>query len=344
MNEILVRRVGETGRVTLNRPQALNALTHGMVKIMAEKLEQWRNDDRIKLIFVDGTGSRGFCAGGDIVMLYQTGRETPELGRSFWRDEYQLNLVISRYPKPYVVLMEGIVMGGGIGLSAHGSHRVVTEMSMLALPEASIGFMPDVGSTWLMARAPGKLGEYIGATGARLNGADAIYAGFADHYVRSAQLSNVSLALESEADPEAIVEFFEPKPVSELEKHAAEIEQIFDGSPVPEMLKRLDAMPGEFAAKTAAAIRRNSPLSVAATLEAIRRARSASSLAECLAIEYRFAHRCLEGHDFYEGVRAAVIDKDKSPRWNPADHAMIDKAMVDAALAPLGAEEWTATA
>lgn len=337
MSDLLVAIKGRAGRITLDRPATLNALNQSMVTGISRVLDAFVADDRVALVVIDGAGEKAFCAGGDIVMLYETGRKTPEIGRSFWRDEYRLNAAIARYPKPYVSILDGIVMGGGVGVGAHGSHRVVTERTVVAMPEVKIGFSPDVGGTSLLARAPGHVGEYLAMTGGRMSGADAIFAGFADYFVSSARLPDLIAALEETGDTGVIDRFAETPPPSELFALAPEIDRIFDGPDARTILSRLKGTP--FAEKTAAAIVRNAPFSVAAALEAVHLARQNPEIEACLVNEYRFSHRVLEGHDLYEGIRALLIDKDNVPKWRPATIEDVDPDRVRAAFAPLGAAD-----
>ncbi|HWU00916.1 MAG TPA: enoyl-CoA hydratase/isomerase family protein [Terriglobales bacterium] len=339
MSDVLVSIQGRAGRITLNRPAALNALTYEMVAEIHRALDSFAGDAHIALIVIDAVGERAFCAGGDIVMLYKTGKSQPELGRAFWRDEYRLNAAIARYPKPYVAILDGIVMGGGIGVGGHASHRVVTERSVLAMPETAIGFAPDVGGTRLLALAPGHVGEYLAMTGGRMSGADAIFAGFADYFVPSQKLPALIEALEASGDPASIARFAETPPPSDLASHAREIDAAFAAGDAVTIMARLQGTP--FGEKTAAVIARNSPFSVAAALETVRRVRQDPDIVSCLALEYRFSHRALENPNFYEGVRAAVIDKDRSPVWRPKTLAEVDPQAVQASLASLGPNEWT---
>ncbi|HVI90362.1 MAG TPA: enoyl-CoA hydratase/isomerase family protein [Dongiaceae bacterium] len=339
MSDVLVSIKEHAGRITLNRPAVLNSLTHQMVTEIHRALDSFAGDDRVSLIIIDAMGDRAFCAGGDIVMLYNTGKSQPEIGRAFWRDEYRLNAAIARYPKPYVAILDGIVMGGGIGIGGHGSHRVVTERSVLAMPETAIGFAPDVGGTRLLALAPGRVGEYLAMTGGRMSGADAIFAGFADYFVPSDRLAALIEALETTGDPASIARFAETPPPSELASHAGEIDAAFGAGDAVAIVARLQGTP--FGEKTSSIIARNSPFSVAAALAAVRLARQNPDIESCLALEYRFSHRALESPDFYEGVRAAVIDKDRSPAWRPGQLAEVNPEAVHAALATLGPHEWT---
>ncbi|MGH6891692.1 MAG: enoyl-CoA hydratase/isomerase family protein [Dongiaceae bacterium] len=339
MSHVEIARSGRVGRITLNRPAALNALTHAMVIEIHAALRVWMDEDEIAAVVVNSVGPRAFCAGGDIVMLYETGRTNPSIGRQFWRDEYRFNAAIAGYGKPYIAIIDGIVMGGGVGISAHGSHRIVSERSVVAMPEVTIGFLPDVGGTRLLSRSPGRIGEYLAATGARMSAADAIFAGFADYFVPSERMSELLSALETEGDPMVIERFAEPPPPSDLESHSTEIDAIFDALDGAAIMARLSG--STFAEKAAAATARNSPFSACCAIAAVRQARLLSSIEDCLTLEYRFAHRALDGHDFYEGIRAAVIDKDRAPKWLPPNFSSVDPFAVAAAFAPLGADEWT---
>ncbi len=339
-HDVLIRKEGRAGRITLNRPAALNALTWDMALAIEKALNAWASDNEVHVVVVDSAGEKAFCAGGDITELYHKGRAGDyDYGRRFWSDEYRLNAKIHRYAKPFVAFMDGIVMGGGVGVSAHGSHRVVTERSMVAMPETGIGLIPDVGGTFLLSRAPGRCGEYLAMTSARMGAADAIFAGFADLYLPSSQKAAAIAALCATGDPLAADALCQEPPSSDLERRLAEINALFAGADALATVKALEAAGTPFAIKAAAAIRRNSPLSVATAFEAVRRARSFATLEECLRQEYRFTYRSQDMAEFLEGIRAAVIDKDKKPDWKPARLEDLDPARVEALLAPLGAHE-----
>ncbi len=341
MSDIVIRIEGKAGRITLNRPQVLNALTHDMVRMIEQALDNWERDEAVRLVMIEGAGERAFCAGGDIQSLYRTGRSHPEIGRRFWFDEYRLNARIHHYPKPYVAIMDGITMGGGAGISIHGSHRIVTERSTVAMPEASIGFMPDVGSTRLLADAPGETGLYLGLTAARMSAADAIYAGFADTYMPSQRLAELKSKLVETGDVSVIKHLAEAPSVSELTQHRETIDNIFNRDTLSEIVGTLAATNGTWETETLNALRRVSPFSAAATFEAIHHARQSRGLEACLATEYRFAWRSLEGEDFFEGIRAAVIDKDRKPKWRFARVEDVPSDMVKQVFAPLGEHEWS---
>ncbi|MDZ4735973.1 MAG: enoyl-CoA hydratase/isomerase family protein [Rhodospirillaceae bacterium] len=348
--DLVVRVEGATGRITLNRPDALNALTHAMVQGIREALDQWRDDPRVSCVVVDGTGERAFCGGGDIRFLYDRGRSDPASCRAFWRDEYRLNAAIAHYPKPYVALMRGIVMGGGIGISAHGSHRIVTDNSLLAMPEVSIGFLPDVGGSLLLARAPGALGLYLGLTAARFGAADAIRAGFADRFVPARDLPALVEALVAgEPIDELLEDLATITPPGPLGRRIADIDRIFAADTLKELIARLDAQRADtgdegardFASFALDGIRRNAPLSVACAFRTINQAREFKTIEESLRLEYRFAWRSIERGDLYEGIRAAIISRDTPPEWDPASLADVSDELADAMLAPLGKNELT---
>jgi enoyl-CoA hydratase len=335
--DVLIRREGRAGRITLNRPAALNALTWAMALEIEKALDIWADDAEVGAVIIDAAGEKAFCAGGDIAELYRAGRAGDyDYGRNFWADEYRLNAKIYRYPKPYIAFMDGIVMGGGVGVSSHGSHRIVTESSIVAMPETGIGLIPDVGGTYLLSRMPGRCGEYIAMTASRLRPGDAIYGGFADSYMPIGKKALAIAALCETGDAKVLTAFCEPPPQSELAERQDEIDALFTGADALACVIALEAASTPFAEQTARAIRRNSPLSVAAAVEAVRNARNLASLEECLALEYRFTYRCQEMADFLEGIRAAVIEKDRKPQWRPGRLEDLDKSRVDALLSPLG--------
>ncbi len=338
--DVLIRKEGRAGRITLNRPAALNALTWAMALEIEKALDAWADDGQVQAVIVDAAGEKAFCAGGDIADLYRNGRAgNYDYGRKFWADEYRLNAKIYRYAKPYVAFMDGIAMGGGVGLSSHGSHRIVTERSVVAMPETGIGLIPDVGGTFLLSRMPGRCGEYIAMTASRVGPGDAIYGGFADLYMPSGKKALAIKALCASGDPKSVDAFCEPTPEGELAARQSEIDALFAGADALACIKALEAASTPFAKAALSAIRRNSPLSVAAALEALRTARTLTSLEECLVQEYRFTYRCQEMSDFLEGIRAAVIDKDRKPRWRPDRLETLDRERVAALLSSLGACE-----
>jgi enoyl-CoA hydratase len=341
-DEVLIRREGRAGRITMNRPQALNALTHAMVGRIWEALLAWRDDPAVKLVLLDGTGERALCAGGDVRSLYDSRHRGSVHARAFWRDEYRLNALIGRYPKPYVAIQDGIVMGGGIGLSGHARHRIVTERSKLAMPETGIGLIPDVGGTWLLAHAPGEAGVYLGLTGESMGAADAIYARFSDAFVPSAKLDALREGLidgKGGDVADAIAALAQDAGPSALRERREGIDHVFSGATVECILERLSAMPGAWQQAAVATLAQKSPKSLKLTLAAIRNARHLPSLEQALAVEFRLCTRLFEDGEFPEGVRALIIDKDRKPKWSPARLEEVTAEFVARYLAPLPAGE-----
>lgn len=338
--DIHIREVERTGRITLSRPKALNALTYDMAMAIEAALDRWQAEKAVDLIVIDAEGERAFCAGGDLARMYATGKAGDwSYGRKFWADEYRLNAKVANCSIPYVAIMDGIVMGGGVGVSAHGSHRIVTERSMVAMPECGIGLVPDVGGMRLLAHAPGHLGEFLGMSGWRMNGADAIFAGFADIFVSSQDLPALKAALEETADPAAIDAFRRDPGVAPVAGLIDRIDPVFARERAVDSVRCLEADGSEFARKAAKMIRQSCPLSVACTFEMVRRARFLSTIEEVLALEYRFTFRSMSDGDFVEGIRAQIIEKDRSPKWRVSRLEEVADGMVEAMLAPLGREE-----
>lgn len=320
---VLVRTEGALGRLTLNRPKAINALDLDMIGQLTAALNAWRADTDIDIVLLDGAGDRGLCAGGDVRALYdQVTAGEAQRTADFFRAEYALNLMISEYPKPIVAIADGITMGGGIGLAGHAAIRIVTERSRLAMPETRIGFTPDVGGTYLLGRSPGRLGEYLGLTGGIMTAADAVYAGFADHYVPSQRLDDLREALRNRADPtspsELVLLFDETPETSALAGERAWIDEVFSADSVGEIADRLSARAEVSASATAATLAELSPTGLAVTLDAVREARE-GTLRDALVGEYRRVMWFATQHpDLAEGIRAQLVDKDRSPRWQPA--------------------------
>ncbi|GCD94560.1 3-hydroxyisobutyryl-CoA hydrolase [Embleya hyalina] len=339
---VLVDRIGPAGRlgrITLNRPRAINALDHPMVRRITVALDEWARDDSVAAVLITGAGERGLCAGGDIRAIRADALEGGHAAREFWRDEYLLNARIAAYPKPYVAIMDGVVMGGGVGVSAHGDVRVVTERSTVAMPETGIGFVPDVGGTYLLSRAPGELGTHLALTAGAIGAADAILCGLADHFVPSDRLPALLDALAAGDPAGAAARHAEPAPAGVLAERRAWIDACYAADRVEEILDRLlDS--GEPAAKEAAEqIAAKSPTALKVTLAALRRARRAESLGAVLDQEYRVSCAAVTTPDLVEGVRAQVVDKDRRPRWSPATLAEVAAADVEAFFAPLGERE-----
>jgi enoyl-CoA hydratase len=355
---VRVERRGHLGLITLNRPKSINALTHPMVRSVLDALAAWANDEAVAVIAITGAGERGLCAGGDIVALYNSALSAKDGGDgsaacAFWADEYRMNLTLSRYRKPIVALQDGLVLGGGIGISAHCSHRVVTERSKLGLPEVGIGYTPDVGATWLLARAPGRLGAAAALTGGMVGAGDAIVLGLSDVYVPSASLPQLLTALETHAPDDALALVAEPAPSGALAAERVWIDVAFAGDDPAAIVARVRAQaaaasssahtaaregvaaaaaPGptpSLAAEFAAAFGRVSPTGVAVTLRALHSSATASSLADVLRQDYRVSAHAIRTREFIEGIRAQVIDKDRNPRWEPATHEAVSAAIVD---------------
>ncbi|WP_245709528.1 enoyl-CoA hydratase/isomerase family protein [Rhodococcus tukisamuensis] len=334
--EVLVEVSGGLGRLVLNRPKAINALNHNMVRQMASALIEWGDDDSVHAVVLTGAGERGLCAGGDIVSIYHDARTGGDGSRDFWRDEYVLNAAIAAYHKPYVAIMDGIVMGGGVGVSAHGSVRIVTERSMIGMPEVGIGFVPDVGGTYLLSRAPGELGTHIALTTARLSAGDALYCGLADHFVPSDRLDAFVAALSGGAVVDAVAEFAEPAPESALQAQREWIDAAYSADTVEEIVARLRADGSPDAAAAAEQVLAKSPTAAKVTLRSLRQARGQTSLEAVLNEEYRVSSACLASHDLVEGIRAQVVEKDRNPKWSPATLEEVTAEQVDGFFAALG--------
>jgi enoyl-CoA hydratase len=339
--EIACTREGSVGTILLNRPRALNALNRAMVDGMRAALDDWERDDDVRLVIIRGAGERAFCAGGDIRLMTQLVREGREgEALAFWHAEYQLNCRLHRYTKPVLALIDGIVMGGGVGVSLHGSHRIGTEHLLFAMPEVGIGFFPDVGATHALPRLPGQFGTFLALTGERIGLADAVALGIVTHPVARADLPALVEGLVAGEDVEALLARLrhEPGP-SPLMAERELIDACFAGDDVRDILARLDAQAGAspFAARIAAGMRTRSPTSMAI---ALRQMREGAKLAfeEAMALEYRIVSRVAVGHDFHEGVRAVIVDKDLSPRWEPSSLDALDSSATDAYFAPLPVE------
>jgi enoyl-CoA hydratase len=343
--DILFKRSGVAGCVILNRPHALNAVSHAMVLALTQKLIQWEADPAITRVVVTANGGRAFSAGGDLRALYDLGRAgRHEEALDFFRAEYALNTRIKYYRKPYVALIDGIVMGGGVGISVHGSHRVAGDKFGFAMPEVGIGFFPDIGATWFLPRLPGKLGTYCALTGERLNAADAVAAEIATHRVSSGRFSDLRRALCNGVSVDAVLGAFAEQPTGgPAAAQRSAIDRLFLGERVEDVLAALDAASvasgadAEFARAAAGAIRAKSPTSLKIALAQMRRGPTLS-FSECMRTEFRIVSRVMRGCDFYEGVRAAIIDKDQKPRWHPDTLEAVSAAEVEAYFAALARE------
>jgi enoyl-CoA hydratase len=344
--DLIARREGSVGVIRLNRPKAINAVTLEMFREVDKALDAFEADPAVAVILLEGAGERGLCAGGDIRALWESSKVKGDLGKVLWREEYILNARIKKFPKPYVSFMDGIVMGGGVGLSAHSSHRVVTEKTRLAMPEVGLGFFPDVGGTWLLSHSPGEVGTYFGLTGQTMNGPDAIYAGFADAVVPSAKLPVLREALTkvrvgaTAIDVKALIAGFATGETSgPVAAQQAQIDKWFSHDRMQDIVAALQQDGSELAQATAKVLGEKSPRGMVVTLKLLRLARRASSLEECLVREYRAALQVFASDDFREGVRAAVIDKDRNPKWSPPDIEDVTPEMVAPYFAEIGADE-----
>ncbi|WP_235934602.1 enoyl-CoA hydratase/isomerase family protein [Agromyces humi] len=342
-DQISVTVADGLGHVTLDRPQALNALSYSMIRELTEVFESWRDDSEVGVVVIDGAGERGFSAGGDIRELYGYAVDgNAEEARDFFRAEYRLDAMIARYPKPVVAIMDGITMGGGIGLAGHAAIRIVTERSRVAMPETRIGFTPDVGGSWLLAKAPGELGVHLALNSRTMDAADAMHAGFADSFVPSERLPHLIQALAERADPgspaEIVMLFDETPGPSTLALARDWVDACYSAPTVQEIIARLrafaegrpapthplDPAASAYAAAAADELETLSPTALTVTLEAIRRARTLPSLEDALEQEFRLVSWFIEQHDLREGIRAQVIDKDRSPKWSPGTLAGVD--------------------
>ena len=343
MDDILFERRGAAGLITLNRPKALNAVSHAMVLAMRAQLDAWADDPAVTRVVITAAGERAFSAGGDIRALYDLGKAgRHDEALQFWRDEYPLNAVIKTYRKPYVALIDGIAMGGGIGVSVHGSHRVALDRCSFAMPEVGIGFFPDIGATWFLPRMPGEIGTYCALTGERFGAADGVAAGIATHRVPSARLPDLLDGLTGTVSVDALLAAFaEPEGEGPIMARKEVIDRLFAGSTVEGILAALDreaqtvSPDADWARKTAAIIRTKSPFSLKLALAQLRRGID-WDFATCMRAEMRIVSRIVHGHDFYEGVRAVLVDKDNKPNWRPETLAGVGDAEIERHFAPLG--------
>lgn len=334
-DEVLTHIDGNVGLITLNRPKAINSLNQPMVDALSAVLADWAKNDAVGAVVLSGAGERGLCAGGDVVSIYHSARKDGVEARRFWRDEYLLNAQIADFAKPYVALMDGIVMGGGVGVSAHANTRVVTDTSKIAMPEVGIGFVPDVGGMFLLSRAPGGLGLHAALTGAPFSGADAIAMGFADHYVPHDDLGAFTRAIIADGVQSALAEHAVEPPPSSLAAQRDWIDECYAGDTVEDIVASLrghDAGPADDAADL---IGTRSPISLSVTLEAVRRAADLQTVKDVLVQDYRVSSASLRSHDLVEGIRAQLIDKDRNPKWSPSSLAQVTRADVEAYFKPV---------
>jgi len=336
--EVIMEAKNSIGLITLNRPKALNALSLNMVRVMQPQLEKWKGEG-IKMIIVKGVGGKAFCAGGDIRSLTESVASKGTLHEDFFREEYILNNTIASLPIPYVALIDGITMGGGVGLSVHGRFRLATEKTLFAMPETGIGLIPDVGGGYFLPRLQGQLGTFLALTGFRLKGRDTYRAGVATHFCASSQVPDVEQELLQLANPcvanvtaildshHAACKLDEDKPFS-LEAHLSLIDEAFDASTVEEIFQKLESNSSPWALKQVETMKKMSPTSMKISLEQMRRGANLS-LKDVLKMEYRLSQVCMNGHDFSEGVRALIVDKDNSPSWEPRTLAEVSQSVID---------------
>ena len=327
MSSLVTRQDGRIGRILLNRLDALNSLDLPMIREMSRALHSWREDPHVHAVVVEGAGERAFCAGGDIRSLYDHAQRGDAAAiETFFHEEYALNRDIAEFPKPYVALIDGICMGGGMGVSVHGTFRVASEHAVLAMPETAIGMFPDVGGSYFLPRLPGALGMYLALTGTRLNGPDAAHAGLATHFVRRGALSALSAGLAQDGVA-LLAAYAQPLPELSLARYRGRIDHCFGAASVQETLQLLEADGSDWAHQTIAALRTRSPSALCLSFELIRRGADAT-LSQCLAMELALTRAVTRHPDFIEGVRAMVIDKDRNPAWRPARIEDVDAAAI----------------
>jgi enoyl-CoA hydratase len=334
-DEVLTRADDGVGFITLNRPKAINSLNQTMVDLLSSVLIRWERDDAVRAVVLSGAGERGLCAGGDVVAVYHSARKDGVETRRFWRAEYLLDGQVGRFAKPFVALMDGIVMGGGVGVSAHANTRVVTDTSKIAMPEVGIGFIPDVGGAYLLSRAPGALGLHAALTGAPFSGADAIAMGFADHYVPHRDLDAFTAAIVADGVESALAHHTIEPPPSALVAQRDWIDVCYAGDTAEDILAALRGHEAGPAQDAANLIATRSPIAVSVALEAVRRAAKLETLEDVLTQDYRVSSASARSHDLVEGIRAQIIDKDRNPKWSPATLATVTAADVDAYFAPV---------
>ncbi|MCY3878526.1 MAG: enoyl-CoA hydratase/isomerase family protein [Rhodobacteraceae bacterium] len=342
MKDIRIRIDGRAGIITLNRPQTLNALTYPMCHAITGALNEWRTASGIDLVIFDAVGDRAFCVGGDIADMYRCGKAGDfAYGQNFWRDEYRMNAAIHEFTKPVVSFLQGYTMGGGVGIGCHGSHRIVGPGSRIAMPECSIGLVPDVGGSYILARAPGRLGEFLAVTGHRMGPAEAIFTGFADHYIEETNWCDLKRDLCRSGNQEAIAEAAQPVPEGDFSGCRAQVDTLFSLENLTEIDAALRQSGTGFAVDCRKRMEMNSPLSMACAVALVRMQRNSTSLRDALSLEYRFVYRSLQHSDFLEGIRARIVDKDNRAAWRHSDPGAVTAAEVSQMLAPLGSNELT---
>lgn len=343
-DELLIRRDGIAGHISLNRPKAIHALTLDMCRGMSAALADWQGDDGVAAILLDHSEGRGFCSGGDINLLRQSALNDGGVsGRRFFFDEYRLNHQIFEYAKPVVAFMDGITMGGGVGISMPARFRVATENTRFAMPETGIGLFPDVGGGWYLSRLEGRIGQFLALTGARLKGEECLWAGVATHYLPSEALEEAKRRIVAGHEIAGVLGALAVTPPEpQIAEHDAAIRRHFAFDRLEEILASLDGDGGEWAARELATLRTKSPQACKVSLRQLAESAKLASFADNMAMEYRIGSRVLTLPDFAEGVRAVIVDKDHAPKWNPATPEGVSEEMLDAIFAPLPAdEEWS---
>jgi enoyl-CoA hydratase len=342
-DEMIIRREGAAGFLTLNRPKAIHALTQAMDHAMTEALLEWREDTAVEVVIIDHSEGRGFCAGGDIAFLRNSALTDGGVsGLKFFYEEYQLNHLLMTYSKPVVAFMDGITMGGGVGISQPAALRVATENTRFAMPETGIGLFPDVGGGWHLSRLQGRMGQFLALTGARLDGAECLWTGLATHYLPHAVLEQAKERLVHGHDPAQVLAALSvTAPHARIEDNAAAIARHFASDRYEDILASLEADPGEWAAKELATLRTKSPQTCKVALRQLHDSLACPDFAANMVMEYRIAARVLTRPDFAEGVRAVIVDKTMDPRWDPATPEGVSDELIDSIFAPLGeGKEW----
>jgi enoyl-CoA hydratase len=343
MSDILTQTDGPAARLRLNRPKALHALNTGMCQAMLDALDAWEHDDAVHVVLLDHAEGRGFCAGGDIRMIADSGASDGAAAADFFRAEYRLNHRLFTYPKPIIAFADGIVMGGGVGISQPARYRVATENTKFAMPETGIGLFPDVGGGWYLSRLPGRMGEYLALTGHRLDGAECLALGLATHYLPAEALDSAKAQIASAPDKvlAILTDLSIDPPIAKILAHYADIDRLFAGDSVEAIFAALEAEGSDWATATLATLRTKSPQACKVSLRIVREGRNMPDFAAEMVQEYAVATRVCRLPDFAEGVRAVILDKDNAPRWSPSTPEAVDSAAIDAIFVPLPpAQAW----
>ncbi|NKB57827.1 MAG: enoyl-CoA hydratase/isomerase family protein [Alphaproteobacteria bacterium] len=340
-NDVLFSVADGIAEITLNRPAAMNALSLGMAEALMAQLSAWTKDDTVRAVVIRGAGDKAFCAGGDIRAMYDTKQTGGTLTVDFFRAEYRLNHLVFHYPKPYIALIDGVAMGGGVGLSVHAGTRIASARTLFAMPETGIGLFPDVGGSYFLPRCPGAIGMYLALTGARLRAADCRYSGIVDSYIEDDYHDDFISALrQGESVDDAVSRFSGDTGPAPLSEHKEAIDRCFSQGTVEEIQSMLEREGGPWAEKTLQIMAGKSPTSQKVARRQLRNG-AAMGFDDCMVMEYRMSQHFMAGHDFFEGVRALIVDKDNAPQWQPDTLAGVDDAMVESYFAPLGADDLT---